>query len=194
MSTAGLRVELFSFWQAGTGRGAGSHVDSVCHTDADGLPEIPGRTLKGLLRDAVRRAGQLRWFDDETLHRRLFGVRGIDGKGSEAGGLRVGSARLPKAERDWLAGPGAACVPELFRDLHATAIDPRTGTVRAKSLRGIQVAMPLVLQAELAQLAPLPEGWQGAFERSLALVRAVGTGRTRGLGRARLSLVEIADE
>ena len=140
MAQLALKVEFFGYWQAGTGRGAGAHVDNLTHTDADGLPEIPGRTLKGLLRDAARQAGQFGWLESPDLHRRLFGVRAEESGRSQPGCLRIGSARLAKEERRWLAGPGRDCVPELFRDLHSTAIDPVAGTARAQSLRGSQVA------------------------------------------------------
>lgn len=188
-----LKVELFSYWQAGTGRGSGAHVDNLSHTDVDGLPEIPGRTLKGLLRDATRTAGLRGWLEDDGLHRILFGVRAEEDGASRPGCLRVGSARLPAAERRWLAEAGRDCVPELFRDLHSTAIDPDTGTARARSLRGIQVVIPLVLTARIGELAAAPPGWDEQLQRCLPLIRAVGSSRSRGLGRARLTLMEKAD-
>lgn len=191
MRQLALNVELFGYWQAGTGRGAGAHVDNLTHTDADGLPEIPGRTLKGLLRDAVRQAGELGWLATPNLHEVLFGVRAEDAGRSEPGCLRVGSARLSKDERQWLAGPGKDCIPELFRELHSTAIDPVAGTARAQSLRGSQVALPVVLQADIATLHEPPDQWQDQLELCLPLIRAVGSGKTRGLGRARLRLVEV---
>ncbi|MDT8438126.1 MAG: RAMP superfamily CRISPR-associated protein [Wenzhouxiangellaceae bacterium] len=188
-----LQVELFSYWQAGTGRGSGAHVDNLSHTDADGLPEIPGRTLKGILRDATRTAGLRGWLDDAQLHQVLFGARAEEAGASQPGCLRVGSAQLPSEERRWLAEAGRDCVPELFRDLHSTSIDPNTGTARAHSLRGIQVVIPLVLSARIAELDAAPAGWVEQLRRCLPLVRAVGSSRSRGLGRARLTLLETAD-
>lgn len=191
MAQLTLKVEIFGYWQAGTGRGAGAHVDNLTHTDADGLPEIPGRTLKGLLRDAMRQADELGWLEHPGLHRRLFGVRAEQAGQSEPGCIRVGSARLAQEERQWLAGPGRDCIPELFRDLHSTAIDPVSGAARAQSLRGSQVALPVVLQADIETLHEAPKDWQDQLRLCLPLIRAVGSGKTRGLGRARLSLVEV---
>lgn len=191
MSRMTLKVEMLGYWQAGTGRGAGAHVDNLTHTDANGLPEIPGRTLKGLLRDAVRQAGQFGWLEQEDLHRLLFGVRGEEAGASKPGCLRIGSARLPEEERQWLAGPGRDCVPELFRDLHSTAIDPISGTARAQSLRGTQVALPVVLYADIDTLGEPPANWLEQLRLCLPLIRAVGSGKTRGLGRAQLTLLEV---
>ncbi len=191
MSHLTLKVELFGYWQAGTGRGAGAHVDNLTHTDADGLPEIPGRTLKGLLRDAMRQAGSFGWLDSADLHRQLFGVRAEEAGRSEPGCLRVGSARLGKEERQWLAGPGRDCIPELFRELHSTAIDPVSGSARAQSLRGTQVALPVVLFAEIGTLREAPVNWAEQLRLCLPLIRAVGSGKTRGLGRVQLTLTGV---
>lgn len=51
-ATRMLKLELSSFWHPGTGRGDGAAADAVVHRGADGLPELPGRTVKGLLRAA----------------------------------------------------------------------------------------------------------------------------------------------
>lgn len=191
MSRWNLIIDLHGWWQPGTGVGFAAHLDEVAHRDAQGLPELPGRTVKGLLRDAVRRAGQLGWCDTE-LATRLFGLRDTEGDGrTEPGCLRVGSARLPKAERDWLAGQdGREARGELFSEISSTAIDGDTGTAADHSLRGIEVVLPVRLQARIGLIPgqSAPEGWESALKLALPLVRAVGSGRSRGLGKATLTL------
>jgi len=57
-----LVLDLVSYWHAGTGRGDGPSVDAVVARTKEGLPYLPGRTVKGLVREAVRlaqRAGLL---------------------------------------------------------------------------------------------------------------------------------------
>lgn len=51
-----LRFELHTFWHPGTGRGDGALADAAVHKTAEGLPFLPGRTVKGLLRDAAELA------------------------------------------------------------------------------------------------------------------------------------------
>ena len=51
-------IEFFSLWHCGSGLAAGADVDERVIRDKDGLPYVPGRTVKGLLRDAA-----------DTLHR-----------------------------------------------------------------------------------------------------------------------------
>ena len=46
-------IEFFSYWHCGSGLAAGADVDELAIKDGDGLPYVPGRTVKGLLRDAA---------------------------------------------------------------------------------------------------------------------------------------------
>ena len=52
MSTIKYEIEFFSNWHCGSGLAAGADVDALVIKDQEGLPYIPGRTLKGLLREA----------------------------------------------------------------------------------------------------------------------------------------------
>jgi len=50
-----VRVTLQSDWHVGRGTGRPGHVDRLIARDADGLPFIPAKTLKGMWRDACER-------------------------------------------------------------------------------------------------------------------------------------------
>lgn len=186
-----LLVDIHDWWQPGTGLGSGAHLDELAHVDADGLPELPGRTLKGLLRDAVTRAVELGWVE-KGITERFFGRRDDTDDGRTSPGcLRVGSARLPEAERRWLANDEAAAErAQLFAEISATAIDRHSGSAVEHSLRGIQVVLPLRISAPIGPVPghDAPADWARVLERSLPLIRAVGSGRSRGLGRATLTL------
>ena len=54
MKTILYKVTFLTWWHCGSGQAAGPDVDELTMKDADGLPFIPGRTMKGLLRDACR--------------------------------------------------------------------------------------------------------------------------------------------
>ena len=47
-----LTVEILSYWHAGSGLGRGADLDALVLRNGDDLPYLPGRTLKGLLREA----------------------------------------------------------------------------------------------------------------------------------------------
>jgi len=46
-------IELFSYWHCGSGLSAGADVDSLVIKDAKGMPFVPGKTIKGLIREAA---------------------------------------------------------------------------------------------------------------------------------------------
>ena len=41
------KVEFYSDWHCGSGLSSGSDIDSLVIKDEDGLPFVPGKTLKG---------------------------------------------------------------------------------------------------------------------------------------------------
>ena len=51
-----IEIKLYSFWSVGSGK-VGCSLDSIVLRDKDNLPYIPGRTFKGLLRDAYNECG-----------------------------------------------------------------------------------------------------------------------------------------
>ncbi len=184
--TAFLQIEMLSYWRAGTGQNRPGMLDATSQRGPDGLPEIPGKHLKGLLRDAVQRAGAFGWIEPDaegpSVADVLFGAEG----GAEAGKLRVETARLPEADRAALRG-NPALTPMLFDTRRATAIGPE-GTAKPGSLRFEEVAVPMTLHAPLYPLDKAPKDWAAQIEAALPLIRAIGAGRTRGLGRCIITL------
>jgi len=180
-----VRVHFLDYWHAGTGRGSRYHLDALVVRDPDGLPYLPGRTLRGLLRDAVQRLeawGRIPWPNAAIT---LFGAE------DRPGCLHLSNAVLPEELRAWLAAPESVAERRaLFRSHFATAITPQ-GVAKEKSLRGMEVCVPMTLEAELCPLpyAEAPAWWQEAIRRAAFLVRAAGAHRTRGFGRCWLEVV-----
>lgn len=194
MRSARLHIEIRSYWHAGGGVGSGAVSDALVQRDSGGLPVLPGRHLKGLLREAVDAAGVWQWPGYEGLAATLFGERDEEtGTVPAAGALRVTDATLPSETAAWLSGTedGRALCPGLFRTLHTTAIDPESGTALDQSLHGSEVSVPLTLEARIAPVTgETPTDWGERLKEVLPLIRAVGAQRQRGLGRAVLSLKE----
>ena len=196
-----LEIDLLDLWQAGSGRGEGHHLDSVPVLDADNLPFLPGRTIKGLLRDAVLHLESIQGFAPELLGASssatprgtipittwIFGTR--DGKSggaqtrfnSTAGKIWVSDARLSPAIRQRLTDRDQPSLrAALFHDVFATAIDGVTGQAKDQSLRSKRVCVPMVLHCDLEVDS---DATLAIVEAALPLIEAIGTQRTRGLGR-----------
>ncbi len=196
MTTATLTLDIKTYWHPGGGRGGGFVVDALAHRDSNGLPTLPGRHLKGLLREAVEFAENLHWSGYAYLPQMLFGERTKNALNATptSGCLRISDATLPNEVGTWLASEaGRALIPNLYRKLYATAVDQVSGAAVDRSLRGIEVVVPVTLQARIDPIigreAP-PEAWLDRLKQILPLIDAVGAHRTRGLGRAVLSLEE----
>lgn len=193
MSTSySLVIDIRSFWHAGGGRDAGSVLDAVVHRDKVGLPVLPGRHLKGLLRDACQRAEAWGWngFNEGTTAS-LFGdkTENPDVPHPQPGGLRFSDGTLPTALADWLStDDGQALLPGLFTGIYSTAIDQKTKIAKDHSLRGIEVTVPLQLESKIFPIPgkTLPPEWEEKIDQLLPLIDAVGGQRSRGLGRANL--------
>lgn len=196
MPIACVHFTLLGPWHAGTGRGEGAGADALVNIDAAGLPFLPGRTVKGLLRDAAEiavHAGAL----DRAAWEAAFGHEGERGDdatryGTVPGQLVFGSAHLGEDLADvaaWRAWgeqspppPGRA---QLFRTVAATALD-QGGSAAQGTLRTVQVAVPapLVAAVHLSPGASLDRpAALGVLRAAAPLLYAIGAHRTRGLGR-----------
>lgn len=85
-------------------------------------------------------------------------------------------------------------MPHLFVQVFSTAIDQR-GVAREASLRGMQMVVPMVLNAPVelhaGDGANPRDAWK-LLQHAAGLIQHVGAGRSRGAGRARLALTEVA--
>ncbi len=192
-----LRIEIVSYWHPGTGRGQGSYLDATTHRNARGLPALPGRTVKGLLRNAVHRWEVFGGYPDvpadaASVADQLFGPYGREGAKTWPGLLRFSDAALPKDEAAYLS-EHRDLAQGLYRSHFSTGIEHETGTAREKTLRGIEMVVPLTLYAQVhivlgARYADLASRWPELVKMALPLVQGVGARRSRGLGRAVLTL------
>lgn len=204
MKSITLRFDLQAWWQAGTGKGDGVVADAVVALDAHGLPYLPGRTVKGLLRAAATTAEDCRrptWpagsverhfgsklpknaANDQTRQQRLDAARFL----TQTGDLRFDSATLGDAWAAWAIG-AEEHERQLLRELLAsTAINSETGTAKDATLRTVEVAAPMTLFARVH--GPDDDAWPAAIADIVPLIRGVGTQRNRGFGRVQVEVVK----
>jgi hypothetical protein len=209
-------MDILTPWICGSGKGSGKLHDAVGVRDEAGLPYVPGRHLKGLLRDAVERMPELTVGGDaaggEELATFLFGPRAsADIRESAAdyffGLLQISSASLSTMDRASLLGLSDADRERaLFVTAQSTAIDCETGTARDKTLRSSQLAVPMPVYAIIGsdpspfadrELHPFEKAlvageWKTVIRDACALVRSIGANRQRGAGRVVVSIFEDA--
>lgn len=176
------KIEFFSYWHCGSGQTAGADVDElVVRGDASGLPFVPGRTLKGLLREAVANILLLRGGEEGSVEE-LFGSE------SRQGRLYFTNASLSDALRRSLRSTPDIDPEMLYRSLSSTAIDEERGVAKEHTLRRIETAIPCTLYGEIAGIGSADE--EALLEEALKYVKRLGLGRSRGYGRCELSRID----
>lgn len=172
MSTIKYTIEFFSQWHCGSGLSAGADVDSLVVKDKKGMPYVPGKTIKGLVLEAVENLMQFTGAGKAGLIEEAFGK-----EGKTTGCAHFGNAELSKVEYEAIVNAHASQF--LYNKVTTTAISD-DGTAQDHSLRSIQTVVPCTLHG---QITGVPEELAGDIIRSLGLIKRLGHKRTRGLGR-----------
>ncbi|MEM1124287.1 MAG: RAMP superfamily CRISPR-associated protein, partial [Bacteroidota bacterium] len=66
------KIKFISDWHVGSGLDAGVEVDALVLKDEKNLPYLPGKTIKGLLKDAMEDMAEVGQCDPEIIHQ-IFG-------------------------------------------------------------------------------------------------------------------------
>lgn len=187
MKTINYNIELFSYWAIGSGTGQGKGLDNILLKDDDNLPFIPGKTLKGLLRDAAVECGA-------TNINLLFGkaTKNKDADNEEnkkdkdyTGILNFNNAYLPLNERNYLK-ENKKYIKGLYDTKMATRLDKNKQTIKG-SLRKIEVCIPITLKASIETDNELDEKQKTTLKDAFKMLRLLGEKRYRGMGRCKLT-------
>ena len=188
LESRSLEIELIDYWHVGNGRGRGSHLDSVVDRESNGLPYIPGRMLKGLLRQAVYCLESWKHVPHGSTDT-LFGGRDQPNDGE----IFVSNARLRKDIADYLIqGEQDKIRHQLFTEYFSTAIDHESGSAKDKSLRGMELVVPCRLYCDVSLRTDHFRQGMELIKIALPLIRSVGAHRSRGLGRCEIRFLEGA--
>lgn len=178
------RITFYSYWRVGTGLG-GDSKDGIVMKDDNKLPVIPGKTLKGLIRDAYTECN----LPDET---KLFGHvlgdlnTGLKKSDLEEGILYFGTASLPANEQNFLKR-NPSLVNGLYRSLTSVRLDNDKQSVDT-ALNTKEVCIPLTLEAEinLKDGGELDSEVKENLEKAFKMLRMLGEKRYRGMGRCKV--------
>ncbi|MBI2422768.1 MAG: hypothetical protein HYV27_08055 [Candidatus Hydrogenedentes bacterium] len=191
MLEATVAIRTLSEWLITGERDRSTGVDAAQLRDEDGLPCVPGRTLKGLLREQAAEtvcalsSAPLPWGEtDPPLVQELFGTE------AAPGALNIDAGKLPLEFLDeWLLlseEEKRSALRDLVSMTARTAIDSVTCGAKDHSLRIMEVGIPgLVL---LAPVAAPDENALDLLCAACAGLRELGSDRNRGLGRVEVSV------
>ncbi len=187
MVTLDMTITLTSFWGVGSGRGQGKAVDSLVCKDQDNLPIIPGKSLKGLFRNAVQELKHYNHYKDltESSIAELFGS---EGDKSDCGTkyLRFNNAELNEKQKKWLKYHGKELINELYQTICSVKLNQEE-LAEQKQLRSIEVCVPLVLKS---RIIVLNNEIAEIIKQAAPLIKELGLRRNRGYGRCSITLSE----
>jgi CRISPR/Cas system CSM-associated protein Csm3 (group 7 of RAMP superfamily) len=204
-----LTFTILSYWHAGSGSGEGANMDAVVVKTPSGLPYLPGKTVKGLLREAVQTAEDCGQYEEAAydgfrdLLKKLAGKQQVsittylfgtipqtsNRYETEEGSLTFSSATLGFEMESWaLEEENLNKLPGLYAQIASTSLDDK-GQADDNSLRRIEVSVPLSLSAELTG-PDEDDFWIRALQTAAPLMRGLGSHRNRGLGRVKVEVTE----
>lgn len=174
MKALNYTIHFLSEWHCGSGLSRGAEADADLIKDEHGLPFVPGKTIKGLLRFAINEIKQVQpELVNEKIINSIFGV-----EGKEIGNAFFSNATLV----DYKDIIDNQLSDYLFKNVASTQID-ENGVAKDKSLRVMEVCIPVVLSGSIQIPQKDKDQIKDLLEMAMKWTRAIGVNRNRGLGR-----------
>jgi len=182
-----IKIEFFDYWHCGSGLSGGSRVDALVARDKQGLPYIPGKTLKGHIREMAES------LKDCYFINICFGGSSNDGKNGKEKDICFDEDYSEKEGECYFSNAtieehiDKKLISYLFTTISSTKIDEK-GLAITGSLREIEVVVPLTLYATI-EFSGNSKDFKEKMKKSLSQVKRIGLNRTRGLGRCEITVV-----
>jgi CRISPR/Cas system CSM-associated protein Csm3 (group 7 of RAMP superfamily) len=196
-----IRIRLLSETTFGRGDGVAGIIDREVEQDADGMPYLRGRTLKGLLCEEAD--NMIATISDQSVREQWLAVadRLFGQPGSTLGTqslMHVGDACLPEAFRQAISAAvklKQITQTEVLNSLttvrRQTAIDENSGIAAEGSLRSFRVILrEQKFTANLLFHQDLKPGMLTLLQISILALRRTGSSRNRGLGHVQCQLLQ----
>lgn len=188
-------ISFLSDWHIGSGLGSGANADNVVIKDKNKLPYIPGKTIKGLLKDALLDIHEMQSdLVRESTIDEIFGYQ--RGKRSYPGKAFFSNLSLDFNDQEWLnyneqelENKGELSEKPmksfLYRQFSAIKINDK-GVTENGSLRTIECCIPLTLEGHIS--GEINQEQIDAIHKGFKMIRCLGAHRNRGLGRCKIEI------
>lgn len=183
-----IRLKNCSFLLAGSGSN-GVLIDNDITFHKSGLPFIPARRIKGLLRDSMMEVLEMTGTSDYNLVEFLFGSEGDAKKNSgririENGYLNNWNDIINELENSPKTINKESIIEYFTTEVSQTTIDENSGTTKKRSLRNYRVLNPgfeFIFPVSFKE--PLNQTENNCLEKTILNLRYMGTRRNRGFGK-----------
>ncbi len=176
-------IQFHSLWHSGSGESRGADLDSTVLRDNGGFPFIPGKTIKGIIKDAMLDSKGIDQPDEDIIQ--LFGKEaGRDNENPHGftGKCHFTDAHMSVGLKSKIGEN--ELMENLFEKVASISIN-NDGTARDHSLRTMEVAVPMTLYGEILDV---PDNAGMLFNDAVKMVKRLGVGRNRGYGCCTLKI------
>lgn len=182
-------IQFFDDWHCGSGLAAGADIDTLVIKDKDNLPFVPGKTIKGLIKEAVDDINQFSTnkIDIEKIKKAFGYFKNADNL--DKGDLFFTNAELPENQRETIVKNNASKF--LYRTIASTAIDD-DGIAVEHSLRKMEVTVPCTVKGSIIA-DTIDEDIVKIICKSFDYIKRLGQNRNRGLGRCKFTFINKED-
>ena len=189
-------LKFYSEWHCGSGLAAGADLDALVIKDKNKLPYVPGKTIKGLVREAVENILSFKSginAENKELFIRTFGNADDEDwnmlqddsekdKEKKEDRMRKSETFFTNAELDDALKKiiiREKLEPYLYRAVSSTAIN-ENGVAKEYSLRRMETVVPCELTGKIVDV---PDEFAEFVKGGLKYIKRLGQNRNRGLGR-----------
>ena len=192
------KITFYSDWHCGSGLSSGADLDLLVIKDKDKIPFIPGKTMKGLIKEALE---NIKAFDEKYRSLDLVKILGAEAKKNNT---KQEATKEIENNKETLDHQGCCFFKNaelekelkkhivknqlqeyLYHSISSTAID-ESGVAKEHSLRKMQVTIPCELTGEILDV---PDDYLDLFNDALSFIKQLGQNRNRGLGRCSIEIV-----
>lgn len=192
--TINYKIEMLTDWHVGSGLDSGSDVNALVLKDEDNIPYIPGKTIKGLLKDALKDINEVQGeIIPQEIINNTFGYVIKKDNNDDRTNNDESDRTIPGTAFFSNAKPGETerkeiianeLVNFLYRNIASTSIE-NNGIAKKNSLRVMQVCVPLTIEGYISDVKD-----NDMFEKAFKWLRHLGVNRNRGLGRCKCSIID----
>ena len=189
--TLTYKIEFFTYWHVGSGLSGSTYADSIVRKTDENLPFIPGKTLKGLIRDAAFVLESAGGFVSSDFIDDVFGERSPDSDAETQYLRKPGCCFFSNATLSKTLQKGVTVedTPYLYKVIASTKID-KNGVAEKGSLRQEEVTIPMTLFAQIHDFPEDNEDYLNQLNYCLKYIKRIGLKRTRGLGRCKFQILK----
>lgn len=187
-----IKIKFLSDTLVGSSEGYGALIDSDVIFDETGLPYIPGKRVKGILRDAAQDLKEMFLNANINKEINIDNIFGKAGKTNNEDNFFISNLYLEKYEENkkYLESSNLSKdnIMDYFTNIrHQTSIDEVKETTKDNSLRTIRV---LNKDLEFFGEVSFPKDYEEIMGFICKATKKMGTKRNRGFGKIEVDILD----